>query len=270
MSPAVGFKKQGLACAIGGVAYFLGFVGFGQFYLAWVCFLPLLWAISNVTPRRALGLGALYGGIAMLGGYYWVIHLLREFAHLPLPLAMLGYLLLCAYQGFSLGVIAFLTRWLAQHARWPAVWALPVALVVVEPWYPFLFPHFFGNSQYRFLWITQIVELSGMVGLGALLGLINGALYELLNARLERRSLVPIRLVLPLGLTALALIFGVIRIGQMDARSEAAPKIDVALIQTNLGARDKRARREEFIRRHLEMSRQAEAEHPELDLLVWP
>jgi apolipoprotein N-acyltransferase len=44
----------------------------------------------------------------------------------------------------------------------------------------------------------------------------------------------------------------------------------VAVVQTNLGAGEKVARPIEFLRRHQDMSREAEARHGRLDLVVWP
>src|SRR5207247_2319389 len=67
------------------------------------------------------------------------------------------------------------------------VWTLAVAYPAVEFAYPLLFPYSIGASQYRFTAITQIVEVTGLLGLTALIGLVNGAVYELLDARLEGR-----------------------------------------------------------------------------------
>jgi apolipoprotein N-acyltransferase len=110
-----------------------------------------------------------------------------------------------------------------------------------------------------------------MLGLEILILLVNGAVYELVVARfIERRPIVRARVAVPAALFALSLLFGLVRIPQIDQRSAEAKKLEVALIQTNLGARDKHARVEEFIRRHVEMSKQAVAAHPEVELIVWP
>ena len=92
-------------CALGGVLYFVGFVGFDQFYLIWICFVPALIAIEGARIRRVVLLGAVFGLVTNMGGYYWVVHLIATFADLAMPLAILGYLLLCLYQGFLLAVV---------------------------------------------------------------------------------------------------------------------------------------------------------------------
>jgi apolipoprotein N-acyltransferase len=42
------------------------------------------------------------------------------------------------------------------------------------------------------------------------------------------------------------------------------------MIQANLGARDKAGKRDEFVRRHRDMTREAVQANPDLDLVVWP
>src|SRR5262245_41739865 len=99
-----------LLAALSGALYFLGFVGFGYFPLTWFCLVPVLFAIRNATPRRALALGTVFGFATNAGGYYWVIHLMKEFARVPMPVAVLGYVLLCLYQGFLLALVVWFVR----------------------------------------------------------------------------------------------------------------------------------------------------------------
>jgi apolipoprotein N-acyltransferase len=267
----VSLRARIILAIVSGLLYFLGFVGYGQLYLSWFCFVPILIAIRGVRLRRALWLGTLFGWVTNLGGYYWVIHLISDFAYLPMPAAVLGYMLLCLYQGFLLALVIVLVRWADRDLGLPPWIALPVALLAVEMSYPLLFPSYVGNSQYTFTAITQIVELFGMLGLEVLLMMVNGAIYELVVARLiEKRKPVPIRVAVPAGLFVLSLIFGLVRIGQVDAETAQARKLKTAIIQTNLGSRDKHERAEVFIQRHVEMSQQALAEHPDLGLIVWP
>src|SRR4051812_50202626 len=84
---------------LSGVLYFLSWIGFGIWPLAFVCFVPLLWALRDATPKRALWLGAWMGFVTHLGGYTWIMHVLQVFAGAPLPLAFGGELLLCARAG---------------------------------------------------------------------------------------------------------------------------------------------------------------------------
>ncbi len=255
---------------LSGALYFLGFVGFGYFPLTWICFVPVLLAIREVSPKRALLLGAIFGTCTNGGGYYWVVHLLGEFAHLSLPLAVLGYLLLCMYQGFLLALVIWFVRRVKVDFGIPPVASLTIGFVALELVYPLLFPSFIGNSQYKFTLLTQIVDLVGMPGLTALIALVNGAIYEVIDARLSKRSVAHVRWAVPVAAVALSLTYGAIRLPAIDREIERAQTLTVGIVQTNLGARDKEGKRDEFIRRHREQSIEAIAQHPEIELVVWP
>lgn len=258
------------AAALSGAFYFLGFVGFDIWPLIFVFCVPVLLALRGTTVKRAMLLGAVTGLVANLGGYYWVIHLLGEFAGLPLPLAVLGYVLLCLYQGFLVGPVMALVRLADRDLSIPPIVALPVAFCALEWAYPLIFPSYIGNALYLAPALTQIADLFGMYTLTVLITVVNGAIYAVVTSRFERapfprRSAIAGALVL-----AASVIYGVMRLGQVEDVIASAPKLNVAMIQTNLGARDKAEKRDEFIRRHQAMSREAVATAKDLDLIVWP
>lgn len=259
-----------LLCVLAGVIDFLGFVGFGIFPLAWIAWVPALAAVREDSLKRTFWLGMVFGTIAHMGGYYWVGQMLQNFGGLSLPLAYLGLVVLCAYQGILFAVLLVLVRFFKTRLNLAPIWTMAIAYPAVEMVFPLLFPYYIGNSQYRFTALTQIVELTGLLGLTVVIALLNGAFYELLEARLEKRRVVWGRLGVAAGVFAAAILFGVVRLSSIDADTAAARKLKVALVQTNLGARDKAERGKEFIKRHLEMSRALAISHPELDLIVWP
>lgn len=262
--------KQLALAALGGVLYFTGFVGFGYWPNIFLLFVPVLVAIEGTTPRRALLIGTVFGLVTNCGGYYWVIHLIKEFANLALPLAVLGYLLLCLYQGFLLAILIWMVRRADRDLGIRPVWSLPVAFMALEQFYPLLFPSYVGNSLYQVPALTQIVDLTGMLGLTALICLVNGALYEGLTAWRTQRAPSALALAVPLLVVLLTLGYGVAQISRWQAKIDAAPTLRVGMVQTNLGARDKAARRDEFIERHQTMTRDLLKQEPHLDLVVWP
>src|SRR5437868_11269885 len=168
---------------LSGVLYFVSWIGFGVWPLALVCFAPLLFSLRDATPREALRRGAWFGFVAHLGGYTWVIHLLRVFAFAPLPLAFLGYVLLCILQGFLFGVFAWALRraWVATN--WPLAVLLPVVLVATEFVYPLLFQSYTGVALMPVLPLVQIADLGGVLLLSALQAAINGAIAGALLTR---------------------------------------------------------------------------------------
>jgi apolipoprotein N-acyltransferase len=255
---------------VAAILYFVSFLNFDLYGLSWVCLVPVLVAIRGTTPRRALWLGTIFGAVTNAGGYYWITHLLEEFGHLPLALAIVGFALLCIYQGFLLAVVLGLVRRAQRDLGIAPVWSLAVVFPALELAYPLLFPSYIGNSQYAFTTITQSVDVTGMAGLTLLIALVNGAIYECIEAHWQARRIAHWRVIVPATAFALALVYGLIRLPQIDAQTASAPTLNVGLIQTNIGARDKAANPEEFIRRHREMSRELVSNHPETELIVWP
>lgn len=257
-------------CVLAGVLYFLSFLSFDLFPLTWVCFVPVLYAIRHATTRGALLWGWLFGFVTNAGGFYWVVHLISEFGGTPLIVALLGFMVLCAFQGFLMALVLALVRHADRHLNLAPVWSLPAALVAIEYAYPLLFPSYIGNSQYKFTALTQIVEITGVLGLSAIIGFLNGALYELLDARVNARRIAAVRVGIPLLIFAVSVIYGAIRLPSVEQMTARADTIRVGMVQTNLGSHDKTNSPRRFMSEHLEMSAQLVKEQPDVDLLVWP
>lgn len=258
--------RVALACA-SGVLYFVGYTGFGQFYLTWFCFVPVLFAVRDVTPRRAAALGMCFGQVTQLGGFYWVAELLRNFAGVPTPLDWIATVLLCAYQAVVCALSVALVRRAELSLGVAPVWSLPVVFPALELAFPLIFPNAIGYSQYRFTAVTQVVELGGMTLLGSLILLVNGAVFEALRSR-GRAPLA--RLAVPALCLAAALGYGLLRIPQVDAAQRDARRLRVALVQTNVGAASKLQSAQQSSRQHAAASREALAQDPAIELIVWP
>jgi apolipoprotein N-acyltransferase len=259
-----------IAAAAAGVLCFLGFVGFGFYPMVFVAWVPVLYAIRTLAPGRAYLLGLVFGTVATLGGYYWIVHVLTEFGDLNVAVAVLALLLHCVYQGSMMALVVYLVRRADVQLGLKPIWALPAAYPAVELLYPQLFPFNFGAALYAAPVLTQIVEITGVLGLTALVGVANGAVWELVDARITHRRPSRARLLFAGVVTLGVIVYGVVRLTQVDAQIGAAPRLKVALVQTNMGAREKLARRDDFIARHREMSAEALRQHPDLELIVWP
>lgn len=257
-------------CVLAGILYFLTFLSFDLFPLTWICFVPVLFAVRESTTKQALMWGWLFGFVTNAGGFYWVVHLIAEFGGTPIIVAIIGFALLCAFQGFLMALVIALVRHAQAKLDIAPVWSLPAALVAVEYLYPLLFPSYIGNSQYRFTAITQIVDITGVLGLSALIGFLNGAVYELLDAKSRARSISYPRLIAPLAIFASMLIYGLIRLPAIDEMIANAETLRVGMVQTNLGSHDKSNSPTRFMREHLAMSAELVESQPDIDLLVWP
>jgi apolipoprotein N-acyltransferase len=220
--------------ALSGVLYFVSWIGFGIWPLAFVCFVPQVFALRDATGKQALRRGFVFGFVTHLGGYVWIVHLLRTFAFFPVWLAFLGYLVVCAAQGALLAVFSWLFRkaWVATN--WPLTALLPLCLVATEFVYPLLFQSYTGVALMPAIQLVQIAELGGVLLLSALQALVNGAVADaFLPSTGRRRSIAP--LAGAVVVLAGVFVYGMFRIRAIDAREEAAPQVRVGIAQPNVG-----------------------------------
>ena len=270
MQPLLAFApgRRLLLPALSGVLYFLSWIGFGVWPLAFICFLPLLWELRTATPKQALGRGAFMGFVTHLGGYTWIIHLLTVFAFLPWPLAFLGYLLICAAQGFLFGVFAFVLRWAWTRTGWHLAALLPVALVATEFVYPLLFQSYTGVALMPVLPLVQIADLGGALLLTALQALVNGALYDTLDAIVAKKRAPLAATLASLAALVLSASYGFFRIVAVDSAQKVAPHLRVGLAQPNVGEIELHANPYASVRTLWQETAELHARGAEL--VVWP
>jgi apolipoprotein N-acyltransferase len=260
-----------LLAALSGVLYFLGFIGFDQWYLEWIALVPLLVVLDGIqSGRRAFFISWFMGWVTHLGGYYWLVHLLMTFGELPLPLAVLGYLLICLVQSGQLALFGWLAWKLRQGSGLGIGWCAPIALVAAEFAYPLmLFDTYLANSQAWQPVLIQVSDLGGTLVLSAVIGVVNGAIAQLILAR-RRQAPWPRPLVLSAAAALLFTVaYGVLRIDQIEARDAASEKLKVAMIQGNIGGAEKHLRGPAGITRYREMT-DAVVQTPGLGVVVWP
>jgi apolipoprotein N-acyltransferase len=258
-----------IAAIIGGILVFLGYAGFDQFYLEWICLVPILWAIRDQRPSRAFWIGWLAGIVMNIGGFYWSIQMFQQFAGMAWPFAGLGLLLLAAANGILLAAWAWVTRLITRDTGWSVAWVAPVVWTALEKFWPEIFPNYLGASQYKLFLMTQIADLTGILGITFIVVYINSTIFATLEQwPVNRRSAIRQLLVLA-AVMAAVLIYGQVRIRAVDRQASAAEHLTIGLIQTNRGAGDKRHDPESLLREHQEMSRTLAAGQP-LDLIVWP
>ncbi len=258
-----------IAAVIGGVLIFLGYAGFDQYYLEWVCLVPLLWALREQRPGRAFLIGWLAGIVAHVGGFSWIVGMFRQFAGVDWPLGTLGLLLVAATNGLVVATWAWATRLITRATGWSLLWVAPAIWTAAEKFCPEVFPNYLGASQYRLAPLTQIADLTGILGVSFLLVYINAVIYELAAGWLENRRLPRRTLLIFAAVLALVVGYGELRIGTLDKQVAAAEKMTVGLVQTNRGAAGNYADPETRLREHQELSKTLTAQHA-LDLIVWP
>jgi apolipoprotein N-acyltransferase len=250
-----------------GLLYFLAFPGLDLWPLGLIAFVPLFIAMRGRTPRRAALLGWIAGFTMTMTGFYWLMEMLKTFSGFGTPLCLLFMSILCAYQAGRLGLHGWLYARIEARG-WPPGLAFAGAFATSELIFPLLFPWAFGATVHQIPALVQVGELGGPIAVGLVVLSANLAIAELVVARLERR---PPRLKLSAalaGVVGVALVYGAIRIAQVERMVAAAPKARVGVVQANMSLLGKRRDKAEGLRRHLKLTRELQQKGP-LDLVVW-
>lgn len=269
-----------LALAAGsGLAAASAFPPWDAGWVAFVALVPLFLALREVAPRQALALGFLQGFSFYLAAVWWVINPMTTYGRMPLPLAVVALLLLCAVLAGYHAAFAWLLR--IGHARFgcPA-WLVPALAAglwtALELLRTLLFSGFpwllLGYSQYRQETIRLLASLTGVYGISALLVWLNAAIAESIRAlRGARPPERPLRVVLTTLVPAALLLAGVVGYGALVWRDTAnGPALRVGLLQGNIDQSLKweRSHQTATLETYEKLARHAAAERP--DLIVWP
>ena len=192
-------KRVWFYCLLAGTAYSLSvsnlFEGFPWGSLAWIALLPLHRVLLHVTPRRAFLRGWLAGIFAFTGTMYWVVVAMHLYGKVPLAISIALMFLLTVYLGLFFGVYAWGFVWMEQ--RWPpAAWILaPCLWVSLEFLRTYAFSGLpwglLGYSQFQWLSIIQVSDITSVYGVSFLIVLVNVALFLLLRWVLAKAKVRP-------------------------------------------------------------------------------
>jgi apolipoprotein N-acyltransferase len=224
--------------SLSGVMVFLSFPRYDQVHLAWVALLPALFVITDVTPRRAFLWAWWTGLVTNFGGFHWITHLLERFAGLPFIAALPVCLVLCAYNGLVFALWGYVLRRLVGRSRLGLALLAALVFTAVEFLVWELFPWYFGNSQYLFLPILQIADLTGVSGVTFVVLYVSFSLHAMLRA-LVRGEAFPKRTAIGASVVLIAtLAYGVVRMEMVSSRTAAAKKMKMGVVQANIGIDD--------------------------------
>jgi apolipoprotein N-acyltransferase len=278
------FGQFGLAGLTGILSPFC-FPDFNFGWLAWVALVPLHLALEwpsdtpsgSMEPRRALWLGWLAGFLAFAGIMSWVVTAMHQYGKMPLLASYPVMWLLAAYLGLYVGLYAAGFAWVMKRLPAAAALGAPCLWVTLElirghflsglPWM------LLGYSQYQWLPIIQIADITGVYGVSFLIVLVNVALAELLlwawrRFRLRQASALPWHApaAAALAVTA-ALAYG--QLALSDGTRSDAPSLAVGLVQPNIDQAHKwdEAYRRETLDRYARLTADAARD---VDLLLWP
>jgi apolipoprotein N-acyltransferase len=207
--------------------WWLGFIG-------WV---PLLWAMHDRPAKHAFFYGWLAGFVSVFVGFFWMTELLTRFA----GFGSVGAAGVAAVFALALGLLWAVSAWITsvlcrRSGRstlliYPAAWAACELLIAKVSIFPV---HMALSWAWQPLWI-QTAELGGALTVSFTMVAINAALWECIRGYIQAGK--PTKLAL-VSLAAWLLgvpAYGWIRMEQVEAQMERAPNLRMGVVQGNFG-----------------------------------
>ncbi len=252
-----------VAAATTGALIGATFLNFHLHLLAWIAFTPLLWALSRARDRReTIVIAAIAGMVTNCIGFYWLIYTIRVFGGFPYAIAVLVFVCLAAVSSlqFVLFGMAF------KRTGWGPLGLAPAMLwTSVEFLFPNLFPWRMAHTQNLVIPLIQIGDLTGPFGLSLVVVWASAAIAQL--AKSGWRRIVPLATVG--ALIASLYAYGMARIASVETTMQAVPPVSIALVQGNVGIKEKKS--QAYFEINVERYRQLTASlQDRIALAIWP
>ena len=225
------------------------------------------------APLRDIARGGLRGLVFGLGtnlvALRFVSTVVTRFAALPWFVAPLGLFVLAAFEGLRLAIAGVAYHWLVR-ARVPRALSFAIA-IYVGTFMPSMIPWTVACTVCPWPATVQHAELIGERGVAFLMAF-ESALVALGIERLrmgERaRALRPVGTAV--GMIAATLVYGAVRIRQIDGARANAPTASVTVVVPGVEASERwdKARAKDILARLTGLTRLAEREPT--DLVIWP
>ncbi len=261
--------KRLLAAVVSGLLLAASFPRLEWRFCAWFALVPLLLALRGASSAAAFRLGWTTGMTFFLVTFDWIPEPILRTAHAPLPVAWAVLALLAAVLALYVGLFGWGVRlWEARTGcdglllavfLWTALEWGRSTLLLPCPW------NLLGYSQARDPSLVQLVEVTGVYGLGALVVAVNAAV----GSRLLGRPGATPRLLAVAAVCGMVWAGGAWRLRDLRGRPPTG-SLKVALVQPAIDPNQKwdPASRDFVLTRQEELSRIAAREGAEL--VVWP
>ncbi|MSQ77184.1 MAG: apolipoprotein N-acyltransferase [Nitrospiraceae bacterium] len=274
-------RQFGLA-GLTGLLLPLCFPDYNFGWLAWIALVPLHLALDGpsgtMTPRRALWLGWLAGFLAFTGIMSWVVTAMHQYGKMPLIASYPVMWLLAAYLGLYVGLYVAAFAWLMKRLPAAVVLGAPclwVSLELIRAHFLSGFPWMLlGYSQYQWLPIIQIADITSVYGVSFLIVLTNVALASLIlwawrRFRLQQATAFPWPAPAATAIVLIAsLVYGQATLSHAPG-SDDQPSVAIGLIQPNIDQAHKwdQAYRRDTLDRYATLTAKAAKD---ADLVLWP
>ena len=227
----------------------------------YVSLFALLFVIDNKSAKHAAGYGFLWGLGFFVAGLHWISVSILDFGGLPVPVAALLVVLLCAYLAIYPALCAYLVNRFASHSSllryfiaFPAIWLITDWL---RGWVMTGFPWLqFGYSQMDTP-LVNYAPILGVEGITAAVCLLTASVYYVYR---ERKFVMP------------AVVISVILFSAMASKGQQwtipQPSKSIALVQGNTDQAEKwlPEKRTDILNTYLTLS----LDNTDADIIIWP
>ncbi|WP_392340341.1 apolipoprotein N-acyltransferase [Moritella marina] len=221
----------------------------------------LLFILDNKSAKQAAGYGFLWGLGFFIAGIHWVAVSILDFGGLPIPVAVLLVVLLCAYLAIYPALCAYLLNRFTAHSAllryfvaFPAIWLITDWL---RGWVMTGFPWLqFGYSQMDTP-LVSFAPILGVEGITVAVCLITASLYY---AYRERKAVIP-------AIMISVIVFSAISLKGLEWTTPEASK-SIALVQGNTNQDEKwlPEKRTYILNEYLKLS----LDNTDADIIIWP
>ncbi len=245
-------------------------LNFSVWPLAFVAMVPALFVIERASStRRAVLFAWCVGLIGNTCGFYWMIGTIERFVGLSRLTTLFLFLLVCGFHALRLALFGWAVRVIRNHTELPLALVAPLVMVTAEMCVPLIFPYYIAMSLARQPLLIQFADVTGVVGVSALLMMVNGAIYDVMSNSRSRLKIVAASC----SILITVLGYGLIRLHQFTQRRALAPKIKVGIVQPNTitFANAGGGSQIEIQRKIADLqARSTELETGGADLILWP
>ena len=154
---------------LSGFFYSLPFLFPSFFFLSWIAFVPILFAIESQSYLKTYYLGLVFGVTAYIIGMHWMAYLSHFYFGLPIPFHFLFLFFFSIVAGHFIALFLLLFKFLEKNSPISSIFLFPTCFVFLSFLNPFVFHVSFASTQARFLSAIQSIEFAGIESLSWLL-----------------------------------------------------------------------------------------------------
>ena len=174
--------KDIFLAASSGLLIAISFPRFNLYPVAWIGLIPLLTVLKDKDKKDAFWLGWLVGVTSFIVIINWVTITMYNYGKVPVPVSYTIMFLLAAYLGLYTAIFSYLFNLIKDRSPQirlvigPSLW---VTLELIRNYLLTGFPWAqLGYSQYEFMELIQIADITGVYGISFLIVMVNIAITE--------------------------------------------------------------------------------------------